>query len=51
MSAVLDELKEDFDRWWVTASFQEKMTMALMAAMGFSFIVVPILGLLRGPAR
>lgn len=29
---MLDELREDFDRWWVTATFQEKASMALSAS-------------------
>lgn len=36
------ELKEDFERWWVTATFEEKVSMALIGAMIVQALLLPI---------
>lgn len=41
------ELQEDFERWWVTATFQEKMSMGISVSLILLTALSMISGLLR----
>lgn len=43
---MLKELQEDFERWWVTATFEQKISLAVTMAILLQMLVMPIVALL-----